>query len=117
MKKVLLFILIITFTFAFISTTEAKNHIGEYAEVCGKIYGVYHHRNGHIFLNLDGKYPHQKMSVIIWKRYTTEFKEYHLLEKHILGKTICVKGVIKSYKNIPEIFLKNKYQLEFKEFK
>jgi len=109
MKKLIYFLLIFNFLFASISTTEAKKHIGEYVEVCGKVDGIYHHRNGHIFLNLDGRYPNQKMSVIIWKRYVDEFKNLHFL-----GKNICVKGLIKEYKGIPEIFLKNRHQVRFK---
>jgi len=108
MKKILLFLLMFNFIFASISTTEAKNHIGENIEVCGKVDGVYHHRNGHIFLNLDGKYPNQKMSVIIWKDYVNNFKGFHFLDK-----SICVKGLIKIYKGIPEMFLENKNQLRF----
>jgi exonuclease VII large subunit len=109
MKKIILFLVIFNFTFASISTVEAKKHIGEYVEVCGRVDGVYHHRNGHLFLNLDGKYPNQKMSVIIWKRYVNEFKNFYFL-----GKTICIKGVVKEYKGTPEIFLKNRYQVKFK---
>ena len=95
--------------FASISTIEAKNHIGEDIEVCGIVDGIYHHRNGHIFLNLDGKYPNQKMSVIIWKDYVNNFKNIHFL-----NKIICVKGIIKEYKNKPEMFLEEKNQLRFK---
>ena len=103
MKKLLMVVFIISSLFASFTTVEAKNHIGENIEVCGKVDGIYHHRNGHIFLNLDGKYPNQKMSVIIWKDYVNNFKHIHFL-----NKVICVTGIIKSYKNKPEIFLKNR---------
>jgi len=49
------------------------------------------------------------MSVIIWKDYVNNFKGLHFL-----GKSICVKGLIKIYKGIPEMFLENKSQLRFK---
>ena len=109
MKKLILFFMIISLSFASIKTTQAKNYIGQQEEVCGKVDGIYHHRNGHIFLNIDGKYPNQKMSVIIWKNYVNNFNGIHFL-----NKIICVKGIIKEYKNKPEMFLENKSQLRFK---
>jgi hypothetical protein len=109
MKKLILFLLMFGLVFAFYTTDQVKNHIGENIEVCGKVDGVYHHRNGHIFLNLDGKYPNQKMSIIIWKDYVNNFKNLHFLNKRI-----CVKGFVREYKNIPEIYLKDKKQIKFK---
>jgi exonuclease VII large subunit len=110
MKKIILSsLLLLTSLFASYTTNQIKNHIGENIEVCGKVEGVYHHRNGHIFLNIDGKYPNQKMSVIIWENYVNNFKNMNFL-----NKKICVKGIVKEYKNIPEIYLENKTQLTFR---
>ncbi len=106
MKKIILIFLSFAVAFAAYSTTEVKKHIGEYAEVCGKVSGVYYHRNGHIFLDLDGNYPHQKMTVVIWKEYVDNFESMHFKNRHI-----CVQGRIRLYKGKPEIFLKSRSQL------
>jgi len=107
MKKLALLFISFALAFAAYSTTEAKSHIGEYAEVCGKVYGVYHHRNGHLFLNLDGRYPHQKMTVVIWKEYVDNFDSIRFKNRRI-----CVQGRIRCYKGKPEIFLKSRSQLK-----
>jgi DNA/RNA endonuclease YhcR with UshA esterase domain len=110
MKKIILSsLLLLTSLFASYTTSQAKNHIGKNIEVCGEVDDVYNHKNGHIFLNIDGKYPNQKMSIVIWKNYTNNFKNITFL-----NKTICVKGIVKEYKNMPEIYLENKDQMRFK---
>jgi len=109
MKKIILLLGAFYFAFAAYTTIEAKSHIGEYAEVCGKVYGIYHHKKGHIFINLDGKYPNQKMTFIIWSRYKDNFNYLNFN-----GKTICAKGVIKEYKGRTEMFIKTQKQIKIK---
>ena len=89
------------------STSEAIDHVGEYAYVKGKVYQVYISKKGHIFLNMDGKYPNQPFTAVIFQSDAYKFNYVKSLE----NKTIVVKGIIKLYKNKPEIILNNPNQL------
>lgn len=48
------------------STQEAASHEGEQAAVCGLVSGV-HSSQKAWFINLDGKYPNQLYTLVIWK--------------------------------------------------
>jgi len=106
LKTIVVFLFSISLIFGFYNTNQAQNHIGENIEVCGKIKEIYHHKNGHIFLDLDGKYPNQKMTLIIWNDYKNNFNNINFKNKYI-----CVKGFIKTYKDKIEMFLENKSQI------
>jgi len=108
MKKLLLIFLAIKVVFA-ISTSQAYKYIGESVEICGKVKEVFKHSNGHVFLNIDGKYPNQKMEFLIWHKYLKNFRGIDFLNKEI-----CVKGLVREYRGRLQIFLKNKNQLRFK---
>jgi hypothetical protein len=66
------------------TSTEAINHIGEFASVKGKVHQVYISSRGNIFLNIDGIYP------------DNPFKFPNI--KSLEGKTIIVTGQIKLYR-------------------
>ena len=111
MKKLLILPFIIIHLFAATYTsTEAKSHIGDFAAICGKVYQVYFTRKGHIFLNIDGRYPNNKAAFVIWKKYKNSFdlKKIESLE----NKNICAEGIIREYRGKPEIFLKESSQIK-----
>jgi len=56
---------------------------------------------------MDGKYPNQPFTAVIFQPDAYKFNYIKSLE----GKTIIVKGIIKLYKNKPEIILNNPNQL------
>jgi hypothetical protein len=89
------------------SASEAIDHVGEYAYIKGKVYQVYISKKGHIFLNMDGQYPNQPFTAVIFQSDAYKFNYVKSLE----NKTIVVKGIINLYKNKPEIILKNPEQL------
>jgi len=98
------------------TSTEAINHIGEFASVKGKVYQVYISRigeaipfgKGTIFLNIDGIYPNNPFSAVIFNSDAPKFTNIRSLE----GKTIIVTGLIRTYQGKPEIIIKEPNQIK-----
>jgi len=90
------------------TSTEAINHIGEFASVKGKVHQVYISSRGNIFLNIDGIYPDNPFTAVIFKSDADKFPNIKSLE----GKTIIVTGQIKLYRNKPEIILNSPNQIK-----
>jgi hypothetical protein len=78
------------------TSTEAINHIGEFLS------------RGNIFLNIDGIYPDNPFTAVIFKSDADKFPNIKSLE----GKTIIVTGQIKLYRNKPEIILNSPNQIK-----
>lgn len=112
--KQLLFLFIICTTLLFsgkYTTNEASRHIGEKATVCGMVSGGYYARksNGQpTFINLDGRYPHQKFTIFILGKYRHNFSSP---ERSYNGRNICVTGTITRYKGKPQIKVSDKSQI------
>jgi hypothetical protein len=86
-----------------ISATEAKNHVGERATVCGEVASVHYaarSRGNPTFINLDKPYPNQIFTVLIWGSDRPKFGDP---EEAYRSKHICVTGKISDYKGVPEI--------------
>ncbi len=90
------------------TSTEAINHIGEFASIKGKVYQVYISSRGNIFLNIDVIYPDNPFTAVIFKSDADKFPNIKSLE----GKTIIITGQIKLYRNKPEIILKSQNQIK-----
>ena len=93
------------------STSEASAHIGERATVCGTVYGGYYAKNSRgrpTFINLDGNYPHQRFTLVIWGNDRYKFKTP---ERNLKGRKVCATGTIGSYQGIPQIVLRSPSQL------
>lgn len=87
------------------TTDEARQHIGEYATVCGYVSGGYYAKHTHkqpTFINLDGVYPHHRFSIVIWGSNRSEFQNP---QKDYLGKKICVSGRIGSYRGKAQMII------------
>ena len=88
-----------------ISWDEAKYHIGDRLTVCGPVVDIYWasgSKGKPTFLNIGKPYPDpQRFTVVIWIDYRSNFPQPP--EKYYLGKTICVTGLIESYKGSPQI--------------
>ncbi|MEM8901849.1 MAG: DNA/RNA non-specific endonuclease, partial [Bacteroidota bacterium] len=88
---------------------------GEKVKICGTVVSTKLTRNGHIFLNLDKKFPNQIFSVAIWKDYTTNFSYQPHVD--LLEKCICVQGKIKFSYDTPTMEIKNEKAVSlFEEF-
>jgi hypothetical protein len=83
-----------------LNTTEAKDHLGQTATVCGTIASeaaATGSRGAPTFINLDQPYPHQVFTVLIWGA-----------DQAAVGKIpeagrVCAKGPIALYHGVPQI--------------
>lgn len=115
--------LIIFFLFTFISGGYAQNkkyvkpekaikHVGETITVCGKVYDVYFNSKAKgqpTFLNFGAPHPNEVFSVVIWN---TDRIQFSFIPEELKGKKICVTGVVKLYKDGPEIIVTEESQIE-----
>jgi len=86
-----------------LSASEAKNHFGETATVCGDVVSARFAStsNGEpTFLNFDKSYPNQVFTVVIWGDSRSKFGKP---EEDFQGKHVCVTGKITAYAGLPEI--------------
>ena len=113
MKRIFLTILAATSVLlsATLSTSEAPSHMGEQATVCGIVYGGYYAKSSKgqpTFINLDGAYPNQKFTIVIWGDDRYKFKSP---ERRYNNKKLCATGIIESYRGVPQIVISNKSQI------
>ena len=86
-----------------LSASEAKDHIGQTATVCGDVVSTRYAastKGQPTFLNLDKPYPSQIFTVLIWGSNRRKFGTPEIDYK---GKHICVTGRIAEYRAVPEI--------------
>jgi hypothetical protein len=80
-----------------LSASEAKNHIGEQATVCGKVASARYAvstRGKPTFLNLDKPYPNQIFTALIWGENREKFGTP---EEKYRDKQVCVTGKLAEY--------------------
>ena len=117
MKHLKLFVLVLFFLPAILSAQKTinsdsvKSYIGQEVIVVGAITQVSITKSGTVFFNIDGKYPNNKMTAVIFKKDIEKFGDLKYWE----GKSVGIKGKIEEYKGNPEIILKNQGQLSFFE--
>jgi DNA/RNA endonuclease YhcR with UshA esterase domain len=92
-----------------ISSDSVKNYIGQEVIVKGEITQVTVTKSGLVFFNIDGKYPNNKFTAVIFKKDVEKFGELKYWE----GKIVTMKGMIEEYKGSLEMKLKNQGQLTF----
>ena len=114
MKKLLLIPILITGVLfgGTYTTQQASNHIGEYATVCGTVSGSHYatsSRGQPTFINLDGSYPNQSFTIVIWG---SDRHKFISPEKKYNHKKICATGVIDEYRGTPQIVVQNKSQIK-----
>jgi hypothetical protein len=94
------------------SATEAKEHIGEFAVVCGKVVNTRfadNIRGTPTFLNFEKPHPNQLFTVVIWGRLRDKFDRPEAKYK---DKEICVKGKIEEHRGTPQIEARDPAQIE-----
>jgi DNA/RNA endonuclease YhcR with UshA esterase domain len=95
-----------------LSTSEAKDHIGETATVCGNVVStryVASTKGQPTFLNLDKPYPSQIFTVLIWGSNRSKFGTPEIDYK---AKHVCVTGKITEYRGTPEIVANDPRQVQ-----
>lgn len=97
-----------------LTASEAKDHIGQRATVCGRVASARYaasSRGQPTFLNLDRAYPNHVFTMVIWGENRAKFGKP---EEKYRDKEICVTGTIESYRGVPQIVLRNPEQLRMK---
>ncbi len=87
-----------------IPAAEASGHIGETMQVCGHVASAAYLasvKGSPTFLNLDRPYPDQTFTVVIWGSARSSFAGAP--ETAYDGKSICVTGLIETYRGKPQI--------------
>jgi DNA/RNA endonuclease YhcR with UshA esterase domain len=95
-----------------ITAAEAKNHIGEKSTVCGNVVSTHYStrtKGSPTFLNLDEPYPNQVFTILIWGSDRAKFGDP---ESKYNGRNVCVTGLIKDYKGVPEVVVEQPSQIE-----
>jgi len=95
-----------------ITASEAKNHMGQTATVCGVVASARYADNAKgkpTFLNLDKPYPNAIFTTVIWGEDRPKFGQP---ETELKDKRICVTGKIEEYRGTPEITLRDRSQLK-----
>ena len=85
------------------SASEAKDHVGEVAMVCGEVASTHYAastKGQPTFLNLDKPYPNPIFTVLIWGSNRSKFGTP---ESDYRGKRVCATGKITEYRGGPEI--------------
>jgi len=85
------------------SASEAKEHYGETATVCGEVVSTRYAdstKGQPTFLNLDKSYPNQIFTIVIWGSNRSKFGTP---ETDFKGKRICATGKIAEHRGVPEI--------------
>jgi endonuclease G len=79
---------------------DGKNHT-----VCGKVVSTKKHDKGHVFVNLDKKFPNQIFSVSIFESSIKNF-DYEP-ELYLMDKEVCFTGEIGDYKGTASMVIDN----------
>src|SRR5271165_4243342 len=98
-----------------LTPAEAKNHIGERAVVCGNVVSTHYSaktKGEPTFLNLDEPYPKQIFTILIWGSDRPKFGDP---EAKYGNKRVCVTGLIKDYKGVPEVIVEQPSQIEIQK--
>ena len=91
--------------------SEAKDHVGETATVCGNVVSTRYAastKGQPTFLNLDKPYPNQVFTVVIWGSNRSKFGKP---EVEYSEKRICVTGKISLFRGIPENVVDDPHQI------
>ena len=107
MKKILLFAFAISiYSSAFcqnkIPVDSVSKHIGDSVTVCSKVYGVKSLEKV-TFINVGAAYPNSPLTIVIFAKDIPNFKG--TIESLYADKNICVTGLLKLYKDKPEIII------------
>jgi hypothetical protein len=86
-----------------ITASEAKDHIGQSATVCGHVVSTRYadrSKGQPTFINLDEPYPREIFTILIWGENRAKFGTP---ESKYRDANVCVTGQITSYRGTAEI--------------
>jgi len=99
-----------------IAASEAAQHVGEFAEVCGEVASTAYlasTKGSPTFLNFERPYPDQVFTVVIWGRSRKSFDGRP--ENMFDGKQLRVTGRIEEYRGRPQITVEDPDHIAFTE--
>lgn len=116
MKKLLLFIIIVTFVFKSQAQQKPESynvnqfvkHVGKKITMCETVYSFKILSDTVTMLNMGGNYPNQRFTVVV------SGKEIQLNYDDLKGKHICVTGDTSVYMRRPEVLIYHTDQIAFK---
>ena len=95
-----------------ISAADASKHLGEHATICGVVASAKYaraSRGAPTFLNLGHPYPSQDFTGVIWG---TDRPRFSPPPETLLGKNVCITGVVSSYRGTPQVIVTDPGQIE-----
>jgi hypothetical protein len=90
---------------------EAGRHVGERVTVCGKVastHFAFHTRGQPTFINLEKPRPNEIFTIVIWGSDRAKFGKP---ERDYRDKDLCVTGVVRVYRGVPEIIARKPSQI------
>src|SRR5215813_3853660 len=94
-----------------LTASQAKDHVGEKATVCGVVASTRYaaqSKGAPTFVNLDKPYPNQVFTILIWGE---DLPKFSTRPSGWEAKRVCATGAISSYRGIPEIVVKSPDQI------
>lgn len=95
-----------------ISASEASDHIGTVAEVCGSVVSVDYIpeiKGKPTFINFGEAYPNQEFTAVIWFENLHQWKTPP--DQTYENREVCVTGQIQDHEGTPQIEVKRNNQL------
>jgi DNA/RNA endonuclease YhcR with UshA esterase domain len=94
-----------------IAAADAPKHVGETVTVEGTVSAVHTEpRSGITFIDMDGRFPDQAFTGVIFKDDASKFRNVESLT----GKVVDITGRVHDYKGKPETILNDPTQLKIK---
>lgn len=90
-----------------LNTYDAQNFIGDgkVHTVCGTSVSIKKHQKGHVFINLDKKFPNQIFSVSIFSSNLKNFS--YEPDIYLVNKKVCFTGKIAEHNGTPSMIIEN----------
>lgn len=79
--------------------------------VCGKVVSTKKHAKGHVFIDLDKKFPNQIFSISIFESSIHNFD--YQPELYLKDKEVCFTGMISEYNGTPNMIVQHGKQVKF----
>jgi len=90
-----------------ISTDQVSSNIGNSVKVEGVVSEVYASRGGTVFVDLDGAYPNEPFTAVIFADDVSSVGDLSAFD----GKRVDVSGTIQLYRGRPEIVVSSREQI------
>ena len=94
-----------------VSIDSLQYYEGKKVTVCAKVQGVFVSNKSKktTFINFGKPYPNHKFVVVIFEKDLINFKYDPAI--FLKNKTVCITGIVKMYKGLPEIIATKEEQI------